>query len=71
LKELPNPMRNETWDTPNINDTLADEISVKLDEKGNFCFKSSAGLWRIWHNFSPDELDRGVTMNQHDIKAYV
>lgn len=38
IQELPNPLNNQTWDTPNINDTLSDERSIQLDENGEYCF---------------------------------
>ncbi len=63
MQELPNPMNNQTWDTPGINDTLTDQVDTILDEEGWWCFEASSGLWRIWHNLSPEEITRGVQMN--------
>lgn len=71
MQELPNPMMNLTWDTPGVNDTITDAHSIPLSEDGGWCFQASSGLWRIWHDLSPDEVERGVLMNQHDIKALV
>lgn len=62
MQELPNPQNNLTWDTPNINDTLTEEHWVPLNEDGVWCFKAATGLWRIWHNFSPLEIEKGVVM---------
>jgi hypothetical protein len=64
-------MMNLTWDTPGVNDTITDPHSIPLNEDGSWCFEATSGLWRIWHDLSPDEVEKGVTMNQQDIKALV
>jgi hypothetical protein len=71
IQELPNPHMNQTWDTPNINDTLIETYSIALDETGSWCFPAATGLWRIWMNFSPAEEYSGVTLQRNDIKAFV
>ena len=47
---------------------------MQLNEQGEYCFRAAYGLWRIWINLSPDEIDRKVLMGPHlqnDIKALV
>jgi len=47
---------------------------MQLNEQGEYCFRAAYGLWRIWINLSPDEIERKVLMGPHlqnDIKALV
>ena len=47
---------------------------MQLNEQGEYCFRVAYGLWRIWINLSPDEIERKVLMGPHlqnDIKALV
>ena len=71
MQQLPNPIENETWDTPGINETLHETESTFIDDKGRFCFKALAGLWRLWPELSEDEQASGVIMDQHDLKCFV
>ena len=71
MKEQPNPMLNQTWETEDINKTLSDEIAIPLTSDGSFCFKCAPGRWDIWFDLSPDEQDRGVVINQDNLKVYV
>jgi hypothetical protein len=63
MQQLPNPIIEQTWDTPGINDTLHEIESTHVDENGNFCFKALAGLWRIWPELSEEEQTAGVLMD--------
>ena len=69
MHELPNPFREETWDTPSINETLVPQRHSLLDETGKWCFTAFSGLWRIYPEKGPSEAD--LVWNQHDIKAFV
>jgi hypothetical protein len=64
-------MLDQTWDTPDINDTLSDQKSIPIQDDGWWCFKVAHGLWYIWFDYSPEEIDHGMTMNAEDIKAFV
>lgn len=63
MSELPNPLLNKTWDTPDINSTLTEAHSVRLSENGDWCFDAASGLWRIWPELSPEEVERGVSFH--------
>ena len=51
----PNPLEEEDWDTPGIEDKLVAERTTTTNEKGEFCFSAHLGLWRVTADILPDE----------------
>lgn len=70
-EEQPNPILNLTWDTPGINDTLVPRRSQSISADGVTCFTAGPGLWYLWFDYSQEEKDSGMVMDNADIKAYV
>jgi hypothetical protein len=65
-------MLDQTWDTPNINDTLTDLRTITLSESGEWCVKVSNGLWYLWPELAPEEIEQGLTFSTHpDLKVLV
>ena len=48
-------MEEQTWDTPGIRDVLAPERTTTVNEKGEYCFTVTAGLWRVTVDAMEDE----------------
>lgn len=69
MEQLPNMLKEQTWETPGVNDTLAKRTQSKLDSNGTYCFKAIQGLWRIWPEPGPGE--EHFVWTQNDIRAYV
>ena len=56
----PNPLEEETWDTPGITDKLVAERTTTTNEKGQYCFTVSRGLWRVTADRTPEEERDGL-----------
>jgi len=71
MQQLPNILKEQTWDTPGINDTLIGQTHSFIDDQGMWCFKvTMPGLWRIWPEVNEKD-GQNVYWDKHDIKAYV
>lgn len=52
----PNPLEEETWDTPGILDRLVPERNTTVNEDGEYCFTAKLGLWRLNVHSMEDEV---------------
>ena len=43
----PNPLEQETWETPGIEDRLVPWRNTTVKSDGEFCFTAKKGLWRV------------------------
>ena len=56
----PNPLEEETWETPGIEDRLVAERTTVTNQDGEFCFTATHGLWRVTVDKTEDE-EEGIT----------
>ena len=55
----PNPLEEETWETPGILDKLVAERTTTTNEQGKYCFTVNLGLWRVTADLLPEEEAKG------------
>ena len=56
----PNPLEEETWETPDIMDRLVPERTTTINKEGEYCFTASPGLWRVTADVLKEEQDVGL-----------
>lgn len=71
IKQLPNPILEQSWETEGIEDLLIGERKVKLDSKGEYCFIANVGLWSVYPEVLPHEKSRALTFQVPEHRCYV
>ena len=70
---MPNPLKNQTWDTEGIELELVARRTTTITN-GEYCVTVTPGLWSISAQIFPEEEEKGLTWDYgapNGVRAYI